>query len=96
MGDPTDGTDDRRARFTDSGERLLDALRDTLAAADPIPLHVTDGLRGVFSLRELPVLSGEEACGPGMDRVSGAPRPGGRPPGDGPPPRGGERVHPSG
>jgi hypothetical protein len=96
MGDPTDGTDDRPARSADSEERLLDALRDTLAAADPIPLHVTEGLRGVFSLRELPVLSGEVARGPGMGRVSDAPRLGGRPPGDGPPPRGGERADPSG
>lgn len=96
MGDPSDGIGDRPVRSADSEERLLDALRDTFAAADPVPVHVTDGLRGVFSLRELPVLSGEAACGPGMDRVSGAPWPGGRPPGDGPPPREGERAHPYG
>jgi hypothetical protein len=96
MGDPTDGIGDRPAGCSDSEARLIDALRDTVAAADPVPLHVTHGLRGAFSLREVPVLSGEEAWGPGMQRVSGAPEPGGRPPGDGPPPRGGERVHPSG
>jgi hypothetical protein len=96
MGDPSKTIGDRRARSSDSEARLIDALRDVLAAADPMPVHVTDGLRGVFSLRELPVLSGEVARGPGMGRVSGVPRLGDRPPGDGPPPRGGERVHPSG
>jgi hypothetical protein len=93
---PSDGTGDRSAPSPDSEERLMDALRDTLAAADPVPLHVTHGLRGAFGQRELPVLSGEQGRGPGMDRVSGAPRLAGRPPGDGRPPRGGERVHPSG
>jgi hypothetical protein len=94
MGDPSDGIGDRTA--PDSAARLLGALRDTLAAADPTPLHVTHGLRGAFSLRELPVLSGEEAPVPAMGRVSGAPGPGDRPPGDGPPPRGGEPNHPYG
>jgi hypothetical protein len=96
MRHPSDGIGDRNAPSPDSEARLMDALRDTLAAADPMPLHVTHGLRGAFALRELSVLSGAKGRGPGMDRVSGAPRLGGRPPGDGRPPRGGERVHPSG
>ena len=96
MGAPSDGIGDRTAPSADADVRLLGALRDALAAADAMPLHVTRGLCGAFSLRELPVLSGEEARGPGMGRVSGAPRPGDRTPGDGPLPRRGERVHPSG
>jgi hypothetical protein len=96
MGDLPDGTDDRPARSPDSRTRLMDALRETIGAADPVPPHVTDGIRAAFSLREFRVLSADVGRDADMGRVSGALRPGGRDQRDGPGPRWGERDHPYG
>jgi len=56
MRDLHGGIRDRPARPPDGDARLLDALREALAAAEPMPRHVTDGLRGAYALRDLPVL----------------------------------------
>jgi hypothetical protein len=60
MGDLPDGIGDRPSRSPDRDARLLDALREALDAAEPMPLHVTDGLRGAWSLRDLPVIPAAE------------------------------------
>jgi hypothetical protein len=56
MGDLHGGIDDRPPRSPDGDARLLHALGEALDAAEPMPLHVSDGLRGAFSLRDLPVV----------------------------------------
>jgi hypothetical protein len=56
MRDLDGGMRDRPARSPDGDVRLLRALHDALAAAEPMPLHLTDGLRGAYALRDLPLL----------------------------------------
>lgn len=46
----------RARRQPDGDERLLDALRCTLAACEPVPAHLADGVRAAFAMREVPVL----------------------------------------
>jgi hypothetical protein len=46
----------RARRPPDGDERLLDALRRALAASEPVPAHVADGVRAAFAMREVPVL----------------------------------------
>jgi hypothetical protein len=68
-----DGGIDRPPRPPDEDTRLLDALRGALAK-ERMPLHVRDGLRGTYALRELPVLP---ASAPRL-RTAAAPRRRGR------------------
>jgi hypothetical protein len=60
MGDLLGGIGDRPSPSPDGDARLLHALREALAAAESMPLHVSDGLRDAFSLRDLPVLPAAE------------------------------------
>jgi hypothetical protein len=50
------GTGDQLPRPDGGDDRLLEALRGALGAADAVPRRVTEGARMAFSLRDLPVL----------------------------------------